>query len=174
MARHPDARPRIHDCQEHLAYAMAEFAGVKKASVVPRLPLSRCGALPYGHSTGQRRSPGTRRCGRLNRRRRTQRLIKRSFAARRRSAAPRRARLEMSTRHKPFRSVRPACQCLPLCKRARRQANRKGWGCRGVALDQHSRNLMRFCGSPQLEARNREACYLRVGDPPRGRRCFRS
>jgi hypothetical protein len=80
----------------------------------------------------------------------------------------------MSTRHKPFRSVRPACPWFALTKRAHRQANREGWGCRGVALDQHSRNLMRFCGSPQLEARNREACYLRVGDPPRGRRCFRS
>ena len=146
---------------------MAEFAGVKKASVVPRLPLSRCGALPYGHSTGQPRSPGTRRSGLLSTVGRNRRLIERSFAARRRSAAPRRARLEMLTRHKPFRSVRPACQCLSLSERARRHANREGRGWRGVALGQQSRSLMRFCGSPQLEARNRKICYLKVGDPPR-------
>ena len=115
----------------------------------------------------QSASPRTRRSGRLSTVGRNRRLIERSFAARRRSAAPRRARLEMLTRHKPFRSVRPACQCLSLSERARRHANREGWGWRGVALGQQSRSLMRFCGSPQLEARNRKICYLKVGDPPR-------
>jgi len=122
---------------------------------------------PCKHAIGQPRSPRTRRSGLLSTVGRNRRLIERSFAARRRSAAPRRARLEMLTRHKPFRSVRPACQCLSLSERARRHANREGWGWRGVALGQQSRSLMRFCGSPQLEARNRKVCYLRVGDPPR-------